>query len=931
MAWIIHRVEDVTDFIRLKQRDAEQSALARALRSRAGEMEMEIYRRAQEIQEANRQLHVANERLGRLDDIKTRFFSNVSHELRTPLTLILGPADRLLASPDVPAVPRHDIEVIARNARTLLRHVNDLLDVAKLEAGKMNVDYARVDLSHLVRLVASHFETVAADNQIDWQVDTPERITAAVDEPKFERILLNLLSNALKFTPSGGRVRCSLRRDEQGERAIIEVADSGPGVPLGERDLIFQRFHQAETGANPRFGGTGLGLAIARDFVELHRGTIDVTDAPEGGAQFVVGIPLEAPPGAFIRESTSHEDEVAALARALVDGRQQLERGSVRQLACADDQAAVILVVEDNREMNAFIRETLAPEFRTIGAFDGSEGLVRAIEARPDLILSDVMMPQMSGEELVRTLRQKAEFDATPVILLTAKADEHLRVDLLRTGVQDYLMKPFSAEELRARVRNLVAMKRAREVLQVELRTQTTDLETLSQEAVQHRRKLQQAMGQLTANERIQKFLADATTVLSESLDYHKTVARVARLAVPTLADWCFLDLVEDDGSLRRVEVVHADPAKSDVAEAARRFTASTEGNLDHPATRAVLQLSPVLLPNLDESKMRAIAHSHEHFEVMKATGARSLISVPLVAHHHVVGAMTFVDAESGRFYDESDLAIAQDLARRAAMAIENARLYAEAREAVRARDEFLSIASHELKTPLTPLQIQLQTLNETIDRFVKADMRSWLLNRLQMIHRQSERLNYLVTELLDISRIAGGRLQLHPENLDLADVIHDVVADFRAQGEFERAQSDIRVNVCGPIVGHWDRTRIEQVLTNLLSNAVKYGAGKPITLTAACDGEFATLTVTDEGIGIAPEDQQRIFARFERAVSSRHYGGLGLGLFIVREVLEKMGGTIRVRSVPAEGAAFTVILPLQAPPSRGGRSENSSHVETVH
>ena len=223
------------------------------------------------------------------------------------------------------------------------------------------------------------------------------------------------------------------------------------------------------------------------------------------------------------------------------------------------------------------------------------------------------------------------------------------------------------------------------------------------------------------------------------------------------------------------------------------------------------------------------------------------------------------------------------------------------------------------------------ERLNETIDRFVKADMRSWLLNRLQMIHRQSERLNYLVTELLDISRIAGGRLQLHPENLDLADVIHDVVADFRAQGEFERAQSDIRVNVCGPIVGHWDRTRIEQVLTNLLSNAVKYGAGKPITLTAACDGEFATLTVTDEGIGIAPEDQQRIFARFERAVSSRHYGGLGLGLFIVREVLEKMGGTIRVRSVPAEGAAFTVILPLQAPPSRGGRSENSSHVETVH
>lgn len=932
VAYVLHRVEDVTEFIRLKQKGAEQEAIAERLRTRAGEMELEIYRRAQEIQDANRQLRAANERLGRLDELKTQFFSNVSHELRTPLTLILGPTERLLSSSDLAHDSRRDLEVIARNARTLLKHVNDLLDVSKLEAGKMKLEYSEVDLAHLVRLVASHFETVAQDKNVSWRIDTPSVIKAQIDAGKFERVLLNLLSNALKFTPSGGQIRCSLTYDDQNRRAVLEVADSGPGVPANEREVVFHRFHQLDGGANRRVGGTGLGLAIVRDFVALHGGTTAVTDAPEGGALFVVNIPTHAPDGVAVEDAESRQvdaDAASGVAAAeMITGLREQRTTREREEQAPTD-AATILVVEDNRDMNAFVRESLRGQFRTIAAFDGQEGLEKAMALKPDLIISDVMMPIMSGDELVRSLRERPEFDGTPIVLLTAKADEHLRVDLLRLGVQDYLMKPFTSDELLARLGNMIATKRARDVLQQELASQTGDLEQLSREMVERRRELKSAMDELGHRERVQKFLADATAVLAESLDYGKTTARVSRLAVPILADWCLLDVVEEDGSVRRLEVAHADPAHGTLAADVRRYSALPEGNVEHPATRVLLHGSPVLLPEVDEARMRAIAHSEEHFCTIQATGARSVMSVPLLIHRRILGVMTFIAAQSGRRYDEADLAVAQDLARRAAMAIENARLYEQARQAIRARDEFLSIASHELKTPLTPLQLQLHTLKEKVNEFAMQDKRPWLVTRLQTIQRQSERLDHLVSELLDVSRIANDRLQLDLEEVDLAAVVREVVADFRSQGGLERPRSDIRVEADGAIVGQWDRMRLEQILVNLLSNALKYGGGRPVTVAASRERDVAVLMIADRGIGIAAEDHERIFARFERAVSSRHYGGLGLGLYIVREVVQRMGGTIRVASKPGEGATFLVTLPLHG--STAVMTEGPDQAEAWH
>ena len=448
VAYIIHRVEDVTDFILLKQRGTG--------------MEAEIYQRGQELADANRRLRAANEQLEalyertkELEELRTRFFANVSHELRTPLTLIIGPAEKLAAAAVDPA-QRQDLEVIARNARTLLEHVNDLLDLAKLDAGQMQLEYARADAAHLVRVTTSLFDSLARDRSIAFAVEAPAALPAELDPARFQRVLLNLLSNAFKFTPDGGHVRCSLRLE--GERMALEVADSGPGIDPAHRALIFERFRQVDGGATRRFAGTGLGLAIARDFVDLHGGTIAVGTAPERGALFTVSLPHRAPAGREVGAAV--EPDLAAAAPVL---DQLVPRAVALAGAAPEDQRPLVLVVEDQPDLNRFLCDCLAGEHRVASAANGKEGLEKAQALDPDLIITDLMMPVMSGDELVAALQAQPALSAVPVLLLTARNDEPLKIKLLRLGVRDYLTKPFSVEELRARVANLVARKRADE------------------------------------------------------------------------------------------------------------------------------------------------------------------------------------------------------------------------------------------------------------------------------------------------------------------------------------------------------------------------------------------------------------------------------------------------------------------------------------
>lgn len=459
LAWIIHRVEDVTDFIRLKQQEARQGRQNEELRERDIQMTAEVMARARESAETSARLKIANEELSRLydkarelDELKTQFFANVSHELRTPLTLILGPLSQRLADPALDPGLREDLERMLRNAQVLLGHVNDLLDVARLDAGRMGLHASELDLAGLVRLEASRFGPLALKQGIAFEVDAPGPLMAQVDGEKVRRVLANLLGNAFKFTPGPGRVAMTLRAE--GDLACLEVRDSGPGVPESLREAVFDRFRQAEGGANRTRGGTGLGLAIVKEFAQLHGGWVLLDGAPEGGARFRVGLPLRAAEGVALHPV---EPEPGLLAQA-VSGAPS--RPATAPVASLPEDAPRLLVVEDNPDMNAFLAECLGRLYRVDTAFDGLEGLGHALAAVPDLILTDVMMPGMSGDQLMAALREDPAYDEVPIVFLTTRADEALRVKMIQSGAADFLCKPFSVDELLARVEALLEKRR---------------------------------------------------------------------------------------------------------------------------------------------------------------------------------------------------------------------------------------------------------------------------------------------------------------------------------------------------------------------------------------------------------------------------------------------------------------------------------------
>jgi predicted ATPase/signal transduction histidine kinase len=407
------------------------------------------------------------------------------------------------------------------------------------------------------------------------------------------------------------------------------------------------------------------------------------------------------------------------------------------------------------------------------------------------------------------------------------------------------------------------------------------------------------------------RFLAESSMTLVESLDYKATLAKVAQLALPVLADGCIIDLRDDDGRFRRVAVAHVDPSKEQLLEQLRlRFPLNVKSSR-HPGVQALRTGQALLIPDIDEQFLRQISadeeRADEHAALVRDIGARSGMVVPLVARGRVFGVITL---GSHRRYEQSDLALAEELARRAAAAIDNARLYREAQSAIAARDEFLSIASHELKTPVTSIQLFLQS----IPAFA-GDLPAVVRRCFEGAERQTRRLVTLIEELLEVTQLQSGQIHLKLEEIDLTAVVARVVS--RLDDASKRANCSVTVDAARPVRGRWDRLRLERVVNNLLSNALKFGAGGPIDIYLEEVAGRARLLIRDRGIGIAEESQAKIFDRFGRAVSLQHYGGLGLGLFIVREILSALGGTITVDSTVGSGATFTIELPCAGPPTQ--------------
>ncbi|MGV3722262.1 MAG: ATP-binding protein, partial [Actinomycetota bacterium] len=786
------------------------------------------------------------EALAELDRAKTTFFSNVSHEFRTPLTLMLGPLEDILAKPPGEVLPdnRELLTVVQRNGQRLLKLVNTLLDFARIEAGRVQASYEPVDLAAYTAELASVFRAAVEKAGLRLIIDCPplpERVY--VDRDMWEKIVLNLVSNAFKYTLQG-EIRVGLAVQESA--VLLTVADTGIGVPAAELPHLFNRFHRVEGARGRTQEGTGIGLALVQELARLHGGTVSVSSTPEVGSTFTVCVPrgnahlpaeqlgasrslastaLGADP--FVEEALrwlpDGEGEPAAVAE---DSRAE----TVLPASHGDGSRACILLADDNADMRDYVRRLLASAYRVIPVADGVDALQAAREQRPDLILSDVMMPRLDGFGLLNALRGDPATAAIPVIMLSARAGEEARVEGLEAGADDYLTKPFSARELLARVGGTLALSRARREADEELRE--------SEARFRHMADSAPVMVWMTEQDGACSFLS-------------KSWYEFTGLAPAESLGFGWLNAVHPEDRLR--------------AEADFRLATA-----QHAPFRA-------------------------EYRLRRAAGEYSWV----------------IDAAAPRFGpDQRFLGFIGSV-----IDIQDRKQAEEAlQEADRRKDEFLATLAHELRNPLAPVRNALEII-----RLARADSPAQERARA-MMERQVQQISRLIDDLLDLSRISRGKIELRQERIDLAQALRNAIETSRPLIDQSGHQLEVDLPAV-PVWLHADLTRLEQVFANLLNNAAKYtepGGRISVSLSLAPpaaqeSSAQAVVRICDTGIGIPPDQLPEVFEMFSQVSRSqpRAGGGLGIGLNIVRQLVEMHGGTVRAESVGlGSGSEFVVVLP---------------------
>ncbi len=398
-------------------------------------------------------------------------------------------------------------------------------------------------------------------------------------------------------------------------------------------------------------------------------------------------------------------------------------------------------------------------------------------------------------------------------------------------------------------------------------------------------------------------FLAKVSTLLSTSLDYHETLTLLANTSITALGEWCAVTMINDDGVFERATGAHVDKSKSIyVEEYIKNYP---------PDSRVFTVLNDTSYYNyqIEDEQLQKMVKDDRQMELLKILGANSSMVVPIRARGKIRGSLSLIAGTEKPNFTPQDLALAEDLGRRAGIAIENALLYSAAQSAIKARDEFVSIASHELKTPITSLKMQLQMMLRAIDP-VKGSSTPIpkMIKSLQNSSSQVDRLTMLIEDLLDITRIQTGKLTYKFEKVDMSKLVQEVLERFSEEFRYANYvfHSDLEENV----VVLCDRYRIEQVVANLLSNAIKYGANNPVYISVKNGNGKAYIIVKDSGLGIIKDMQSKIFERFERAISSTNISGLGLGLYITKQIVDAHQGSIEVESEITKGSTFKVCLP---------------------
>jgi signal transduction histidine kinase/CheY-like chemotaxis protein len=796
--------------------------------------------------------------LAELDSAKTVFFSNVSHEFRTPLTLMIGPLEDALADRQAPLPPeqRERVDAAFRNSLRLLKLVNTLLDFSRLEAGRVRACFEPLDLAALTQELASSFRSACERAGLELEVRcSPLPQAVYVDRDMWEKIVLNLVSNAFKFTLEG-----SIEVALQPHEGAVElcVSDSGIGIAADEMPRIFERFHRV-LGVHARsMEGTGIGLALVQELVRLHGGNIRVESVLGSGSRFIVRLPFG--PAQLPAEQIGGERIIAPTAigaRPFVEEalRWLPPRGAadtpppepfplpaepivpVREIQPEGANGVrvrpLVLCADDNADLRSYVSRLLAPLYDVIAVGEGEHALETALIYRPDLIVADVMMPQMSGVALLKALRACPRTAMIPMLLLSARAGEEAKIEGLDAGADDYLEKPFSARELLARVRSQLALSLARRA---------------------HAR---------------------------EREDFHTLFMQAPNVFLIVRGPEYIVEL--------------ANPA------ACRVLHRSYEEILERPLFEAVPELEGTdFRPTLD-GVLRTGA-PYQGREVSSTVRWRGEGEAKVEYYNYVYSPLRSSEGRiEGVLIDA--FAVTEEVIARQEMA----RLRAEAESANRMKDEFLAMLGHELRNPLAPMVMALQVMR----------LRGGISREQEILERQVSHLTRLMDDLLDVSRITRGKIELRRRPLEVSEAVGhaaETVAPLLAQ---RRHRLEIEVPAAGLMVLA-DPERLAQVLMNLLTNAAKYSeAGSLIRVHGRRAGARVELCVRDEGMGIAPEMLEKVFDVFvqQPQTLARSAGGLGLGLAIVRSLIEMHEGTVSARSAgPGKGSEFIIDLPALDP-----------------
>jgi signal transduction histidine kinase/DNA-binding NarL/FixJ family response regulator len=532
-----------------------------------------------------------------------------------------------------------------------------------------------------------------------------------------------------------------------------------------------------------------------------------------------------------------------------------------------------LLTVEDNLDDEALVllelrRNGFRPESVRVQTADTMR---RALESADfDIILSDFSMPGFTALEALKVAQSTGR--DIPFIVVSGSIGEDEAVEAMRAGARDYFAKD-----------RLVRLGAA-----------------VERELVEARARHERARTELDRS-----LLALTSEVLTEPLDLDERLRRLVHLPVPKVTDWCSLRVYEKGrGGLRLLALAHPDPARAArMWEVDQRFPLSMGADVG-PA-RVLATGEPELVEEV-AARPRPVTDVSEYQRTLQELGFRSALHVPLRGRASVLGVLSFA-MDGARRLGAADLALAQEMARRVGLVLENARLFREVQEAVHLRDEFLTVAAHELRTPLTTLRLQLGSL---LHHAPRTPLAPEVQARLERSMRQVKRLGTLVESLLDVSRLSSGELSVALERLDLTERVRGVVERYAA--EAEGVGSELRVSGPPGLWGRWDRARLEQSVAALVSNALKFGPGRLVEVEVSRAGPMGRVRVLDRGIGIAEDQLERIFERFGRAVSSRSYGGLGLGLYLARRAAETHGGRAWAEPREGGGAIFTLELPLE-------------------